>query len=242
MTEDLEPLDGDALAQLAQLGPVRKVPVAARDRIWRAVEARVAVAAGCGGTGGGGADTARSGPLARSGLGSWVGRNPAMALVGALLVGGAVGAVARGRPEVRVVTVERPAPPADDRAAAASTEPGWTEVEVPRPSTTATPAAPHPAPSAPTTGQELAAESAILDVARTSIARGEADHAIAAVDRHTSAFPHGMLREEREALGVKALVLAGRGEDARARAARFRATYPESLFLPALESSLRSLP
>ncbi len=165
-----------------------------------------------------------------------------IALAGALLVGGAVGAAVRGRPEVRIVTVERPATPSPDHAAAPSERSGWTEITVPRPSASVAPVAPRPATSAPTTGQELAAESAILDVARTAIARGEADHAIAAVDRHASAFPHGMLREEREALGVKALVLAGRGEEARARAARFRTNYPDSLFLPALESSLRSIP
>jgi len=103
-------------------------------------------------------------------------------------------------------------------------------------------ATPQSAPPRERTGQELAAESAILDIARTAIARGEADHAIAAVDRHASTFPQGVLREEREALGVKALVLAGRADDARARAAQFRAKYPESLFLPALDSALRSLP
>jgi hypothetical protein len=94
----------------------------------------------------------------------------------------------------------------------------------------------------PSVGQTLAAESAILDIARTAIARGEGDHALAAVDRHAAAFPHGSLREEREALAVKALVLAGRGDEARARAAKFRMAYPESLFLQAIESSLRSIP
>jgi hypothetical protein len=93
-----------------------------------------------------------------------------------------------------------------------------------------------------TSGQHLAAESAILDVARAAIARGEPDQALAAIERHASSFPRGVLREEREALAVKALVLAGRGEEARARAAAFRARYPASFFLPALESSLRNLP
>jgi hypothetical protein len=51
-----------------------------------------------------------------------------------------------------------------------------------------------------------------------------------------------VLREEREALAVKAFVLAGRGDEARARADKFRAKYPASLFLPAIESSLRSIP
>jgi hypothetical protein len=51
-----------------------------------------------------------------------------------------------------------------------------------------------------------------------------------------------MLTEEREALAVKALLLAGRDDEARQRAARFRERYPQSLFLPALEAKLRALP
>ena len=57
-----------------------------------------------------------------------------------------------------------------------------------------------PSPPAPhTTGQELAAESALLDLARTAIARGEADHALAAVDRHATTFPRDAPRGARGA-------------------------------------------
>jgi hypothetical protein len=181
----------------------------------------------------------------RGGIGGWVGRHPWVALAGALVVGGVVGAAARGTPEVRVVTVERaPSASALVPRIPPSSVPPWTQIETPAASASAVPVAPHAVATAapPSSGQELAAESAILDIARAAIARGEADHALAAVDRHAAAFPQGMLREEREALGVKALVLAGRGDDARAREARFRARYPESLFLPALESALRSIP
>jgi hypothetical protein len=38
---------------------------------------------------------------------------------------------------------------------------------------------------------------------------------------------------------VQALTLAGRLDAARAELARFRAAYPQSLFLPALEEALR---
>jgi hypothetical protein len=238
MSDSLEPLDRDAAAELSKLGPISEVPGAARQRIWNAVDARIAM------TPSGGATPAASALPPRNWPVSWVARHPAIALTGALVLGGAVGALGRGRPEVRVVTVEHvPAANSGKVPTPAPVDVEWTEVASPEPAASAVASPPRSAASTQqSTGQQLAAESAILDVARTAIGHGEADHAIAAVDRHAKAFPHGMLREEREALGVKALVLAGRGADARARAARFRASYPESLFLPALESSLRSIP
>ncbi len=100
---------------------------------------------------------------------------------------------------------------------------------------------PHPSAAPLDSGAALAAESALLDIARTALARGEPDHALAAVGRHASQFPHGLLAEEREALAVKALAQSGRAADAHARANRFRARYPESLFSTAIDSSLKDV-
>ena len=93
----------------------------------------------------------------------------------------------------------------------------------------------------PTSPSELARERAIIDVVRAAIARGHADSALAAVERHASAFPAGRLREEREGLRVLALVRAGRAEEARAAATRFKQAYPASLLWPAIESALAGL-
>ena len=230
---DLTPLDEESLAVLSQLKPMLPVPDASRDRIWSAVETRVAMVPG--------ASVGPPQPRA-AGLTGWIGRHPWWAVSGALALGAAGGAASGGRTRVEVVTVERPVAPAP-----VTRSPSTAWVELPsRPLPSAT-AVPRPAASASggdvdTSGQHLAAESAILDVARAAIARGEPDQALAAIERHASSFPRGVLREEREALAVKALVLAGRGEEARARAAAFRARYPASFFLPALESSLRNLP
>jgi RNA polymerase sigma-70 factor (ECF subfamily) len=87
-------------------------------------------------------------------------------------------------------------------------------------------------------GEALAAESAILDVARSGIARGEPEPALEAVGRHQRRFPHGLLTEEREALAIRALLLAARDDEAHARASRFRAAYPGSMFWPSLEAKL----
>jgi hypothetical protein len=84
----------------------------------------------------------------------------------------------------------------------------------------------------------LAAESAILDVARVAVAQGEGERAIQAVERHRAQFPNGVLSEEREALTIKALHLVGRDAEARSRAVRFEKAYPLSLFLPAIRSVL----
>jgi hypothetical protein len=88
----------------------------------------------------------------------------------------------------------------------------------------------------------LAAESAILDVARVAVAQGEGERAIQAIERHRAQFPNGVLSEEREALTIKALHLVGRNAEARSRAVLFQKAYPLSLFLPALRSVLDPAP
>jgi hypothetical protein len=83
-------------------------------------------------------------------------------------------------------------------------------------------------------GADLAAERALLDIARTALGRGDGANALAACDDHARKFPRGALGEEREAIAVQALVLEHRGEDARTRAERFRKTHPRSILLPAV--------
>jgi hypothetical protein len=246
MSHDLEPLDAEALAVLSQargVADLADLPAGTRDRVWSSVAARVAL---------GVASASPAGkPVVAPGAGgarAWVTRNPWLALSTALVVGVGLGAAARG-PSRRgatadpVPSLQPSAPPAAVPVPPPVASP-WAELPAPSSSgglalSVSPPAL--PAPLAPSTGQSLAAESAILDLARASIAHGEPDRALEALDRHATSFPRGVLREEREALAIKALVLASRGDAARARAARFRERYPESLFLPAIESSLRSV-
>lgn len=86
--------------------------------------------------------------------------------------------------------------------------------------------------------EALRKERRLLDIARTAIARGDGEAALDAVGRHASEFPHGRLREEREALRVQALVLAGRKEEARQRANEFREEHPNSLMQPGIDPAL----
>ncbi len=99
--------------------------------------------------------------------------------------------------------------------------------------------APNAAPSAPVTSAltdvDLAAEHALIDRARSAVARGDATAALEAINTHVVRFAHGRLVEEREALAVQALTRAGRRADAKSRADAFRKSYPESIFGPAVD-------
>lgn len=88
---------------------------------------------------------------------------------------------------------------------------------------------------------ELARERALIETARTALSRKQAD-AIDVLLRHAQQFPSGRLAEERESLLVQALIQAGRLEDARSRAVRFRARWPRSFLLPVIDAALRTIP
>lgn len=137
----------------------------------------------------------------------------------------------------RVVYVDRSPPPASAPAPTVDTIAAPLQ-SAPAP---ASPQAPASAPASPSESS-LASERALLDVARSAFGRGESDEALAALARHEKLFPGGQLAEEREALAVRSLVLAGRASEARARANRFRKRYPTSVMLPAVEASLDGTP
>jgi hypothetical protein len=81
----------------------------------------------------------------------------------------------------------------------------------------------------------LGAERAIIDVARAAVSRGHPEEALDALARHAREFPEGLLREERDALVTIALYRTGRISEADDAAARFRATYPTSVFRASIE-------
>lgn len=86
---------------------------------------------------------------------------------------------------------------------------------------------------------QLREERAMIDVARMAVARGEGEHAITALQRHARKYPHGQLREERDALWIRALKLSGDLESARKRENDFRQAYPDSLVAPPASSGTR---
>lgn len=160
---------------------------------------------------------------------------PLWTVAAALAVGLSGGLLYPRAPEVRVVTVvAQPSAPMAVAsvvpAAPSSTLPSIALSDLP----SAAPAVAAPSASFATSGAALEAERAMLDVARTALGRGDGPNALGACDDHARKFPRGVLAEEREAIAVQALLLAQRSDDARARAERFRKSYPRSIFLPAV--------
>lgn len=164
------------------------------------------------------------------------------------LLGGVTGAALYGalRPsQVRVVYVDRP-------VAAASAAPLAKEPEAAAASSgSATPlsaassrplvgraALPSTSSSVNLTGSQLAQERALLDLARSDAAQGEPALALQQVERHREQFPQGRLAEEREALGIRALLSLRRKPEAQDRAQAFRIAYPNSFLLPVIDSAL----
>jgi hypothetical protein len=140
----------------------------------------------------------------------------------------------------RVVEIDRfpdaaalPVPPSAPPAA--SLPPPQATPRSTRPSSTAS----VPAPGA---DEALARERQVIEKARSALARHDAAAALAAVDEHTKSFPHGQLVEMREALAVQALVDAGRGAEAKARAERFHRTFPSSMYSSVVDGAISSIP
>ena len=95
-----------------------------------------------------------------------------------------------------------------------------------------------PASDAEAIDGALGAEQALLDPARAALARGDGAAALARLDVHEHRYPAGALSQEREAMTIRALVLTGRRDGALARAASFRARYPDSLLWPMIDATL----
>ena len=104
---------------------------------------------------------------------------------------------------------------------------------------TSKPAVPQAPPSADTDPQSLdkslTAERALVERARVALSRHQGSMALDALAEHEATFPRGRLIEEREALRIRALVDAGRVSEAEAKARAFRARWPNSVFLSAVD-------
>jgi outer membrane protein assembly factor BamD (BamD/ComL family) len=88
----------------------------------------------------------------------------------------------------------------------------------------------------------LAAQQALLDDARTAVARGDETAALRALELHARRYPDSVMVEEREALAIKAFVAKGKYAEARARGDRFRTRFPRSLLLPSIDETLSTIP
>ncbi len=206
-------------------------------RVWSRLEGSIA-------TGGPGAERAPTRTLSASVRGFAVHGLVGLAFVAGGVAGVGLHALLEKPPAERIVYVERPVPSAI--AAARSNEASAS------PPTSAAPVAasqlPVVRPSVgrvsppPSASSSLSAERALLDDARRALAQGDGALALSLASEHARRFAQPQLGEERETIAIQALILEGRYEEARARAARFRSASPNSLFLPAVDASLESIP
>jgi hypothetical protein len=127
-------------------------------------------------------------------------------------------------------SVSRAAAPAPSALPARAVEPPAGSSKVPEPSA----AARRPSPD-----ETYALELALLQRARAAVAKGDDAKALDAIVEHQRRFSAGRLREEREALRVKALAGLGRKDEARRAAERFKAEFPRSVLSPGIEQTSR---
>jgi outer membrane protein assembly factor BamD (BamD/ComL family) len=90
--------------------------------------------------------------------------------------------------------------------------------------------------------RDLAEQRWLLERARTALGRGDGAAALDSLEEHQRRYPEGQLTEEREVLEIEASLALGRSSEAKLRGAEFERRHPGSLLLPAVESTLRSLP
>jgi hypothetical protein len=229
----IEPIDPE-LASLLDAEREGAPPREALDRVWTRVAGFVpppaAPPGGASGAGGaGGAST-----------GGWLASHAGVVAAVTFAVGAATGAgvmsVMRPPPAERVVYVDRLSPPSPVAL------PAPASATSPSPPASAVEDAPPIPRSAPPAASSLSLERGVLADARAALAAGDAARALRLSDEHLRRFPRAQLGEEREAIAIQALVGLGRYDEARARAARFRASSPHSLLLPAIDAALASIP
>jgi hypothetical protein len=78
-------------------------------------------------------------------------------------------------------------------------------------------------------GGSLRAERLLLESATAALMRGDADSAMATLQKHARQHPRGALAEEREVLVVKVLRAQGDEKAAEQRAGEFKRKFPSSL-------------
>ncbi|MBK7860529.1 MAG: hypothetical protein IPJ65_18375 [Archangiaceae bacterium] len=207
---ELEPLPEELQRLLARTAPQAPLAGAAKARLWGRLSASAAALPA-----GSAAATAAllKWPLLAATLGLGVGAGVALdrfafAPEPRVVV----------RTEVVKVEVPTPAPP----------PPAPTEAARPAP----------PRPVARTTPAPITAdERQLIEAARTALIKRDAAAALNALARHRRSFAQGQLAEERDGLEVQALAQLGRRDEARTAARRFLASWPDSVFAPAVEAA-----
>jgi hypothetical protein len=88
--------------------------------------------------------------------------------------------------------------------------------------------------------ESYAAELRLLQRAQSEYTSQDFPDALLLVAEHARRFPNGRMAEEREALRVRSLAGAGRGDESRRALATFAEHFPRSALLPRLRQSART--
>jgi hypothetical protein len=88
--------------------------------------------------------------------------------------------------------------------------------------------------------QAVETEIRLVESARARVISDPA-HALQLCLQHDRTFPDGVMREEREAIAISALIALGRHAEAREHGARFLFGHPASPYGPSLKEQLRSI-
>jgi hypothetical protein len=175
-----------------------------------------------------------------------IGTGKALAALGGALVLGATAGVAADRTLTApppAVTLYLPATAAAPQQRVAIPGLAPTILDGLSPDALPTASVPRPLVTAvEVTTSNLAKERDLIDTARTGVARGNPEAALAAVSRHEREYPRGQLREEREALRVLAVNARGGKAEAIVLGRQFRKQYPASVFLPQIDAIVPASP
>jgi hypothetical protein len=232
----------------------------AEERVRARLAASVVAAGAVGVAGAAGATTAAAGATAKAAgagvLGSAIGVKTSLIAVavaaGATVTGGYVLQERRAAEAMARATVTR-AHAARRAPAASVVPPPATPVHAPVPALDPAPAGEAPvverrtvavartAIVSPPAPFGLTEENVPIAAALSALARGAPSAALASLEQHARRFPAGQLEEEREALWVQALAAAGRADQARSRAERFRRRFPDSIQQDAVTAALAQI-
>jgi hypothetical protein len=241
---ELEPLDDDIRALVKGAKHVPELDAAQKASILAVTVAKIGAPGGGGGGGGG-----RAGAGALGKLGVAIGLFVAGIGVGVVIDRAMIGDGARAQSVP--VSVAAPARLVAGTSTGASPLEAVSALSLPDAPRASGSAALHLAGSATARGNAsaeapssrgLAAERALLDVARSALARGEAGEALVATERHAHEYPDGALVEEREAIAIKALVALGRMDEARSRARVHEQRFPNGLTVRAVKAAVGEAP
>lgn len=229
--DELEPMSSAMKSLLDSERPLDVVPAATRSKLFAKVSASMAGAAVAGSVGSAALGGKAVASTAAAGTTAVTAKVLVVAAV-AFSVGGGVGA------GVHAVVAPQPAPmqpaPIVIRVEAPPAPPPPVVIEEPAQVPAPPPARAPPTPKKP---DNLGAERSYIEQARAALSRHEAAAALSALAQHEREYPAGQLAEERSALQVIALNESGETAKARELAAKFRAKYPGSLLMPAVDAA-----